>query len=249
MNIGQVNPRQYWEKRLYTQSSLRGTGHRAFNEDYNQILYRSQAECLDSLFAEALISPSGHSVFDVGSGTGYFIRYYQDRGASVIVGADLTYASVTYLKQHLDGVNILQCDITAPNLPIRQEFDIVNCISVLYHILDDALFARALTNLCQSVAKNGFLIVSDIFRHAYSARHARFRPLEAYETILRSNHLSIVTILPVYFFLNRVFIPVVGPKLVEIFQLGEWFYHIDRRLRQKGVKKGASMYFLLAKRI
>lgn len=249
MNANQVDTLQYWEQRLRARSTLQGTGHRAFSEQYNQVLYRAQAECLDNLFDRASISLASKGVLDVGSGTGFFLRYFQNRGACPVIGTDLTYASVSYLNRTLAGVDVLQCDVSAPNLPFQQTFDIVNCISVLYHVLDDRLFTHALTNLCRWVTPGGCLVVSDMFKHVHSARHARFRSIEVYKTILRNNHLSFVALLPVYFLLNRVFIPAVGPKLIDAFQLGEWLYRLDRRIRNIGVTSGASMYFLLAKRI
>jgi SAM-dependent methyltransferase len=178
---------------------------------------------------------------------GFFVRHFLNRGAHCVIGSDLTFASAQLLQTTFSGLDVLQCDVSAPNLPLQATFDIVNCISVLYHILDDTHFAQALTNLCRWVSPEGVLIVSDIFGAAPAARHARFRSLATYETILARNQMHIVARVPVYFLLNRTFIPIIGPWFVDTLQIGELLARFDRRLRQAGVTNGASMYFLLAK--
>lgn len=249
MRTPKIDTHLYWEQRLQSRANLQGTGHRAFSEQYNQILYHAQVECLDGLLHEAGIAVGGCSVLDIGSGVGFFVRHFLSRGARHVIGSDLTFSSTQHLQATFSELDVLQCDVSAPNLPLRPTFDIVNCVSVLYHILDDARFTQALTNLCQWVSPGGALIVSDTFRAAPTARHARFRSLATYETILARNQMHIVACVPVYFLLNRTFIPIVGPWLIDTFQLGELLAHFDRRLRQAGVTNSASMYFLLAKPI
>jgi 2-polyprenyl-3-methyl-5-hydroxy-6-metoxy-1,4-benzoquinol methylase len=249
MSTPKLDTHLYWEQRLRSRANLQGTGHRAFSEQYNQVLYQAQVECLDVLLHEAKIAVNRCSVLDVGSGVGYFVRHFLNRDAHSVIGSDLTFASVQHLQTLFPDSEVFQCDVSAPNLPLQATFDIISCISVLYHILDDVRFTQALTNLCQWVSPEGVLIVSDIFRTVPAARHARFRSLATYETILARNQMQIVARVPVYFLLNRTFLPIIGPWLIDTFQVGKSLAHFDRRLRQAGMTIGASMYFLLAKRV
>lgn len=248
MTTSSIDTRRYWEERLEAKANLRGTGHRAFSEAYNRVLYAAQAETVDGMLAAAGVAVAGKSVLDVGSGVGFFLDYYRSRGAATVVGTDLTYASVRYLHDNNGAGAVLQCDVTAPHLPVGRTFDIVNCVSVLYHVLDDGLFTQGLANLCQAVRPGGCLVVNDGFKRAPTARHARFRLLESYTAILAENQMRVVAVTPAYYLLNRTFVPVLGPWLIETCGLSEGLMGIDRRLRQAGVATGASMHFLLAVR-
>jgi SAM-dependent methyltransferase len=248
MTANGLDTRRYWETRLQAKANLRGTGHRAFSEEYNRVLYAAQAECLDGMFAYAGIAIAGSNVLDVGSGVGFFINYYRQRGADAVIGTDLTFASAQYLRQNAPGADILQCDVTAPALPLGQSFAIVNCVSVLYHVLDDARFAQALTNLCRAVGPQGCLILNDGFKRAPTARHARFRALETYAAILAQHQMTVAAVVPAYFTLNRTFVPLLGPWLIDRLHLSGRLKTFDQRLRAAGVTAGASMHFLLATR-
>ena len=138
-----LDTRAYWETRLSGRPNLRGTGHRAFSLDYNTWLYQAQLDCLRLVFARHAVTVRGRSVLDVGSGTGFYIRYYVEQGARPVTGLDITEISVRYLQNAYPQQCFVTGDITAPHLPVSPSFHLISAISVLYHILDDALFERA----------------------------------------------------------------------------------------------------------
>ena len=151
MVLNNFDPQNYWEKRLAENPNLLGTGHRAFSLAYNQILYQAQIDCLDALLNKHEISVQNQTVLDVGSGTGFFVDYYLNKGARVI-GLDLTEASVKFLKRNFPTCQFFQADVSEKKLPVNRSVNLVSVISVFYHIVDDLRFQRAVKNLIDIAA-------------------------------------------------------------------------------------------------
>jgi hypothetical protein len=80
------------------------------------------------------------------------------------------------------------------------------------------------------------------------ASHARFRPLRTYEALLTEQQMEIVDVIPMYYLLNRTFVPKIGPALLRIGRLREWLYALDKRWRNLGRDNGRSMKLLLARK-
>lgn len=240
----------YWEERLRNNLNLRGTGHRAFGLAYNGWIYRAQSDCMDAIAARASIEFSGRTALDVGSGTGYFVEYFARKGVAHVTGLDITQASVDYLTQTYPDYAFQAADIAAATFTLSKQFDIVSIISVLYHVVDDAGFAHAVANLCAHVKPGGYLFLSDTFQQPLlpTARHARFRPLDRYRELLGAGGMEIVEVLPIYYFLNQTFVPILGPRLIDLFHLGKPFYRLDTWLRKRQVQNGAGMKLLLARK-
>ncbi len=240
----------YWEERLRSNLNLRGTGHRAFGLDYNRWLYQAQSDCLDAVAQRAGVNFSGKQVLDVGSGTGYFVEYFTRKGAAHVAGLDITAVSVQYLADTYPDYEFHVADIADPNFDLQRQFDLVSIISVLYHVVDDAGFEAAVANLCRHVAPGGYLFLSDTFQRPLlpTARHARFRAREQYERLLAQGGLRIVEVVPIYYFLNQTFVPLLGPRVIDGLRLGRPLYQLDRWLRKRGTDNGAGMKLLLAQK-
>src|SRR4029079_7027713 len=147
------DPRAFWEQRLSEQFDLRGTGETGLSLAYNRACYELRRHVLDRALREAGCDPRGRTVLDVGCGTGFFTRYYLDRGCAQLTGIDIAPTSIERLAQrHPEGRFVL-ADIGAD--PIDGRYDIVNAFDVLYHITDDARWERAVGHLARAVASQG----------------------------------------------------------------------------------------------
>ena len=242
--------RDYWEQRLSQNLDLRGTGHRAFGLELNEVLYQAQRDCLELILHKHGISLSGRRVLDVGSGTGYYVRLFEQLGAAEVVGLDITETSVRYLRDTFPDRQFHVCDIGGEQLPIDGEFDVVSVISVLYHLVDDRQFERAIANLSRLLVPDGILMVSDTFRTPLlpTASHARLRPLETYERAFSQHRLRIEDVVPMYYLLNRTFVPVIGPWMLRSRALQGWLYALDKRWRAAGRDNGRAMKLMLARK-
>jgi SAM-dependent methyltransferase len=245
-----LDTRSYWEERLASETSLKGTGHRAFDMENNLWLYRTQRECLDQVLNENNVSIPGRSVLDIGSGTGFFVDYYLERQAGALVGVDLTVTSQNYLQEHYPAGKYYVADISDPELPFAGEFDIVSAMGVLYHIVDEDRFQQAIKNICARIKTDGYLVISDAFQKPLlpTARHAHLRSLTDYEPLLKQEGVAILDLRPVYFLSNRTYIPVIGPAVINGLKLGQALYKVDRRLRQTKFSNGTGLKTLLARK-
>ncbi len=240
-----IDIHRYWDERLASNLNLRGTGHRAFSLEYNHYLYQAQTDCLTKLLEKNKIDLSDKRILDIGSGTGFFVDYYLKRGAEKITGLDISETSVNYLSKVFTGCLFFVEDISNTSLDYLGSFDFVSVISMIYHIVDDNLFKKAVNNLCMLCKSRGYLLISDAFmgRWFLNAGHAHLRSLDEYRPYLEE--FEIVDIMPIYYLLNHTFIPFIGPKIIEVLNLGNLFYRIDNHLRGKRWNNCSGMKFIL----
>lgn len=243
------DPAQYWETRLSKNANLRGTGHRAFSQEYNRWIYLAQRDCLNFLIKKHNINFQGKRLLDVGSGYGYFIDYFQEKSPLSISGLDITNASVNFLRQKFPGLSFYKLDISEPITVFDHEFDFISAISVLIHIVDDDRFMAAVKNLCNLLSGDGYLLLTDSYQKPYIPRvkHVKMRDISIYENIFSRFDIEILEILPVHYLIDKFTLPLL-PSFLEFFKLNRLFYRIDTKLRQTGVGNGSGMKMLLAQR-
>lgn len=188
----------YWEKRLGRHFDLTGAGHAGLGPHYNAWLYKSRLEALEKGLASIKRTLKGARVLEAGCGTGFYTEYCLRRGVHTYVGVDITSVSVEILRERYPEFRFVQADITKEI--IGGDFDVVMAADVLFHIVDDAAFERAVQNLCSVLSPNGLLIISDVFP-AFTvqvAPHVRLRSLDEYNRLLSENHIRLVLIEPIF---------------------------------------------------
>lgn len=200
------DPQTYWETRLGKDWSLQGVGFRTLGRRFNEWAYRLRAERFREVVARHL--PTVGDVLDVGSGTGFYIDLWQQMGARSVTGVDLTEAAVTNLRQRFPGVTFHRGDIGVgvPELTAGG-FDAVSTMDVLFHIVDDARFERAIGNLHDALVPGGILIFSDGFLHGPTVkrRHIVLRSLSEIEKVLEHSGFEVVDRTPMFVTMNEPF--------------------------------------------
>jgi SAM-dependent methyltransferase len=244
------DPKEYWEKRIRTHPDLQATGHHKFGLDYNQWMYQTQLDCLNELIEKWGIQVTGKRVLDVGTGTGFFLNYYRELGAGAVTGIDITQASIEYLRAKFPDAQLLVADISAESVSIDEKFDVISAMGVLYHIVEEVRFERALQNIASLLKPGGHLFLTDSLDRSRvpAARHARLRPLEAFRPVLESSNLHVLEILPLYYYSNRSYIPFIGPWVLTRLKLGKLLYQLDKRQRRRGRSNGSGLKILLARK-
>jgi len=195
-------PRDFWERRLSEHFDLRGTGETGLSLAYNRACYALRRSVLARALKEQGFDPRGRSVLDVGCGSGFFTAWYLERGARV-TGVDIAPTSVERLRARYPGSRFILSDVS--EVALDQRYDLVNAFDVLYHIVDDARWERALVHLAHAVAPGGVLLVTDVFPAAErpQAAHNRMRPLARYEAVLQPRGLARAALHPTHVLLNR----------------------------------------------
>ncbi len=109
---------------------------------------------------------SPERVLDVGSGTGHWIEFYSRLfPVKSIVGVDISADAVERLRERfpdLLGVSFLRGDILDVELPERS-FDLISCIGVLFHIVDDEKWRDSLKRLSSHIRPGSLLVASGLF--------------------------------------------------------------------------------------
>lgn len=194
--------RHFWEDRLGTHPDLRGTGETGLSLRYNRACYALRERVLDREIRRLGLALSGTSVLDVGSGVGFFVDYYRRRGARV-TGVELTDAGARVLARRFPETRILVGDVA--DLDVGGGYGVVNAFDVLYHIVDDERWERALSRLARALAPDGVLFLTDVLRPKARdhAAHNVMRGRAAYERVLGESGLRILRAPPTHYFLNR----------------------------------------------
>jgi SAM-dependent methyltransferase len=169
--IGQAEAIQWWEDRHCDHRGFDAVGYAGAGEAYNSWLYRLRAR----LFWQhvAPLARPDTSVLDVGSGTGFYLRLWQEAGAGQVAGSDVSMTAVRRLRERFPGTRIEGFDIAGPALELPQgQFELVSAFDVLFHLIDDEAYRRALGNLAHLVRPHGLLVISENFRRQGPRRFA-----------------------------------------------------------------------------
>ena len=200
--------RQYWEDRLGQHCDLAGVGYLRLGRQYNTWLYRVRARVFDRIATGLPLDLPQASVLDVGSGTGFYIDRWRHLRAGRITGADLTQVAVDTLARRYPEHAFHRVDIGQPlpegGLLTPGSFDAISVMDVLFHIVDDAQYARAFQNLAALLKPGGWLLWSDNFvRHGEErVAHQASRSLAASEAAVRDAGFEITARVPMFVLMN-----------------------------------------------
>ncbi len=199
--MSEYSMRDYWEKRLRHQFDLTGAGCIVLGPRYNAYLYRARIKALEKALKATGYTLRGADVLEAGCGTGFYTEYCLKSQISTYVGLDITSISVETLRERYPNWRFVQADISADEIPeIDKKFDVVLAADVLFHIVDDAAFEKAIRNLCSALRPGGLLIISDVFPAStvQVAPHVRLRSLERYNRTLVKNRARILHVEPIF---------------------------------------------------
>ena len=226
----EYRPREFWQDRLSAQFDLRGTGHPGLSAAYNARCYDLRAYVLDRTLARHEVPVAGHRVLDAGCGTGFFVEHFLARGAFV-TGVDLTDVSARELSRRFPEARFEVGDLS--EWRPRATYDVVSCFDVLFHIVDDERWDRALTNLTDAVAPGGYFVFTEAFHRrprVGDAAHNVARGWDAYRPALHARGLSILEDAPTHHLLNSE----LGPfRFLNRFP--DFLYRIDLALLMTGL--------------
>jgi SAM-dependent methyltransferase len=157
---------EFWEKRLTKVSGLEGVGYAKLGKQFNYWGYKVRKYAFLKILHSLNTNLSSAKVLDVGSGTGFYIDIWQKLGANKITGVDITEISVSNLKKTFPDFTFFQHDISADisgRVDLIEQFDYISTMDVLFHIVDDIKFEKAIQNISSMLKKGGYFIYSDNF--------------------------------------------------------------------------------------
>ncbi len=112
------------------------------------------------------ISLQGTSIFDIGSGAGHWINFYKTLGAKRCAGIDISGNAAEFLRAKYRNDSSVQIDKGQFQDFLEEtteEYDVINAIGVMFHVVDDAEWTRGLAAIANSLRDGGHLIVGENF--------------------------------------------------------------------------------------
>lgn len=211
---GPFDNREYWESRLRQHYSLAGVGYFGLGRRYNEWMYRVRADVFDRVVGQLPVARDplpvtgwhGAEVLDVGAGTGFYVNRWQRLGARV-TGLDLTDIAVDELSRGFPAARFVRADIGQPldaTLLSPASFDAASAMDVLFHIVDDAEYARAFVNIAGLLRPGGWFLWSDNFLRHPTERitHQVSRTLEESTRAVEAAGLEVIDRVPMFVLMN-----------------------------------------------
>ncbi|MEM9659456.1 MAG: class I SAM-dependent methyltransferase, partial [Planctomycetota bacterium] len=167
---GAYEPQTWWDKTFYdVEISDARTISRTKSHISSMYHYASVELLILRHFANHRVGSLGR-VFDVGSGAGHWIHFYQGLGASECVGVDVSQKCVNALRSRFadnDAVTIHHgtCANALAQLSEQdeQQYDVVNAIGVMFHIVDDDEWRRTIQRIGAAVRPGGHYVIGGHF--------------------------------------------------------------------------------------
>jgi SAM-dependent methyltransferase len=197
--------KSYWDSRHGRNYGPESVGYAGLGVPYNNWLYRVCEHVVRRHLHDQKIDVRNKDVLDIGSGTGFYVRLWEQLGARSVIGSDFSPFAVAALREKFPRIRFFDLDITAKDTPSNLgTFHVVSAFAILYHVVDDAAYERAISNIRSLVRPDGYFIFSenltnvrDSLPHCVSRTEAEIRSLlirNGFEPILRA---------PIFFMMNN----------------------------------------------
>jgi len=235
------DPVEYWEDAHVQERGFAAVGFRGLGAGFNTWMYRVRRVVLRRALRRAGISLRGAAVLDVGAGTGFYVRRWLELGAVEVTGIDLSATAVEALRAEYPTAKFRRDDIAELSDATRgSRYDLVSAFDVLFHIVDDARFVRAIENIGELVRPGGHLLLSDNFLHgpAIRGRHQVSRSLAEIDGALDAAGFDTVVRLPMFVLMNN---PIDSQSRVLRYSWGV-VIGICRRSQRAGAVLGAVLF-------
>jgi SAM-dependent methyltransferase len=198
----EFDPATYWASQ-HRESTLRAVGQAGLPEELNRWLYRIGRRNVRAFLARnGIHSLDGLAVFDVGSGTGFWVGTWLEMGATRVDGCDFVPEAVARLRERYPDATFFVGDIAEPGtIPLEARHPFVSVMNVMLHILDEQRFDAAAANVAATVAPGGHLLLAEpALSLAGSVAPTRpgassvARPLDRYRTAFETAGLELVAV-------------------------------------------------------
>ena len=175
-------------------------------EAYNRWIYRLRERHFLALASKYGVEQCPR-VADVGLGNGFYVELYQRIGVAEVCGVDISEQSIVEAKHAFPHYRFEVCDISQgfpESLGAATGFDWVSAMDMLYHIIEDDLFALAVEHCGRAVKSGGHLVVSDNFPDTTlpTTPTQAFHSYDDYWRVLEPLGFELVEISPVFFLSN-----------------------------------------------
>jgi len=176
-------------------------------ESYNKWMYRIRKAVFNKHIKRLNLDWSSINALDIGTGTGFYIDRWKELGIKDITGCDITEVAVKNLLKNYKDHNFYLQDISEE---LHQEiadkkYSIISAFDVLFHIVDDEKYKKAISNIYDLLDENGYFILSDNFVHKETQRssHHVNRTINYTYNTLQDIGFEVQLRKPIFFLFNE----------------------------------------------
>ncbi|MFJ3231755.1 class I SAM-dependent methyltransferase [Streptomyces sp. NPDC086787] len=197
------HPLAYWDTRHREHDDLASGGHIGLDRAGNELFYTLRTGQLLSLVGDLTSPAAPLFTLDAGCGKGHFARALARCGHRVDA-FDTSGAAIARARAEGGGPRYAEARLDTWRSP--WPYDVVICVDVLFHVLDDPTWAAALRNLASLVRITGRLVLTDEDNPGRRALgdYILHRPTAAYRDELEPLGLRHTEFRPYGFRENRV---------------------------------------------
>lgn len=177
------DPATFWEDRHRRLSRLRSGGHASMSEADNERFYFRRLALLVDIIGDVGSARVPARVLDAGCGRGWFVGRLRELGYDV-EGFDTSPTALESARQLVPDAVLTQAAID--RFTTLRTYDVVYCVDVLFHLLDDHLWERSVRRLATLTSATGTLVVADAGFDEVRALggYIRYRPRSWYDRVL-----------------------------------------------------------------
>ena len=150
---------EYWDQRHRAKGPLQSGGDVSFDHAGNEIFYALRVGRLIDIIGDASSLAAPLRLLDAGCGKGFFSRAMASFGHRVD-GIDSSVHAIEVCQEGAgsrESYAVSTLDAWAP----PYLYDVVYSVDVLFHIMDDDLWAGSVANLASLVRTGGLLALAD----------------------------------------------------------------------------------------
>lgn len=198
------DPNEYWNSLVGSGMRLSEAGWPNWTDAYNEYRYKLSGEQIPYPL-DRYRAREPHQVLEVGCGVGFWTRYLLQRFPGCdYLGIDISTAAIGTLQESYaeePRARFERTDITG-HAQANFTADLVICLEVLLHIVDDQAWKAAIRNMARLMSPGGLMLVSDPIS-VYSAPpgnavgdNSKVRHLDEWRAVLGECGLQVAEILP-----------------------------------------------------
>ena len=155
----------WWDRRHAELPAYQAVGCEGIGVPFNAWMYRVRRHVFRRVVGPLLPRPGTAAVLDVASGFGFYVERWRELGVTDVTASDAAPTALAELRRRHPDVPAVALDVTAETSGLRgRRFDAISAFDVLFHIVDDEAYGRAIANLASLLRPGGLLVLSENFR-------------------------------------------------------------------------------------